>query len=39
MEHSINKLKKYRVFADYLEINCEDIIAGLINYRILNQQN
>ena len=43
MEHTISRLKKYRILADVFRNKLRkynrisDIIAGLINYRIMNQ--
>ncbi len=43
-EHTICRLKKYRIFADVFRNKLRkynkvsDIVAGLINYRILNHQ-
>ncbi len=45
VEHTISRLKKYRILADVFRNKLRkynkvsDIVAGLINYRILNQQN
>ena len=45
VEHTISRLKKYRIFADIFRNKLRkhnkvsDIVAGLVNYRILNQQN
>ncbi len=45
VKHTISRLKKYRILADVLRNKLRkynkvsDIVAGLINYRILNQQN
>ncbi len=45
VEHTINRLKKYRILADVFRNKLRkynrisDIVAGLINYRILNHQN
>ncbi len=45
IEHTICRLKKYRILADVFRNKLRkyhrmsDIVAGLINYKILNQQN
>ncbi len=45
IEHTICRLKKYRIMSDIFRNRLRkydkvsDIVAGLINYRILNQQN
>jgi hypothetical protein len=45
VEHTISRLKKYRIFADIFRNKLRrynkvsDIVAGLVNYRILNQPN
>ncbi len=45
VEHTISRLKKYRILADVFRNKLRkynkvsDIVAGLINYRILNHQN
>jgi hypothetical protein len=45
IEHTICRLKKYRILADVFRNKLRkynrmsDIVAGLTNYRILNQQN
>ncbi len=45
VEHIISRLKKYRIFADVFRNKLRrynkvsDIVAGLVNYRISNQQN
>ncbi len=45
VEHTISRLKKYRILADIFRNKLRrynkvsDIVAGLINYRILNHQN
>ncbi len=45
IEHTISRLKKYRILADVFRNKLRkhnkvsDIVAGLINYRILNHQN
>ena len=45
IEHTICKLKKYRIFADVFRnrLNTHnkvsDIVSGLVNYRIMKQQN
>ncbi len=45
VEHTISRLKKYRILADVFRNKLRkynkvsDIVAGLVNYRILNQQN
>ncbi len=45
IEHTICRLKKYRIMNDIFRNRLRkydkvsDIVAGLINYRILNQQN
>jgi hypothetical protein len=43
VEHTISRLKKYRIFADVFRNKLRkynkvsDIVAGLVNYRIMNQ--
>jgi hypothetical protein len=43
VEHTISRLKKYRIFADVFgnklrkHNKVSDIVAGLVNYRIMNQ--
>jgi hypothetical protein len=43
VEHTISRLKKYRIFADVFRNKLRkynrisDIVAGLVNYRIRNQ--
>ena len=43
MEHTISRLKKYRIMSDIFRNKLRkynkvsDIVAGLINYRTLNQ--
>ena len=43
IEHSICRLKKYRILADRFRNRLKkynkvsDIVAGLVNYRIMNQ--
>jgi uncharacterized protein YfbU (UPF0304 family) len=45
VEHTISRLKKYRIMSDIFRNKLRkynkvsDIVAGLINHRILNQQN
>jgi DDE superfamily endonuclease/Helix-turn-helix of DDE superfamily endonuclease len=45
VEHTICRLKKYRIMSDVFRNKLRkhnkvsDIVAGLVNYRILNQQN
>jgi hypothetical protein len=45
IEHTICRLKKYRIMSDVFRNKLRkynkvsDTVAGLINYRILNQQN
>ena len=45
VEHTISRLKKYRIMSDICRNKlrkynkASDIVAGLINYRILNHQN
>ncbi len=45
VEHTISRLKKYRILADVFRNKLRkynkvsDIVAGLVNYRIMNQQN
>jgi hypothetical protein len=45
IEHTISRMKKYRILADVFRNklrkhdNVSDIVAGLINYRIMNQYN
>ncbi len=45
VEHTISRLKKYRIMSDIFRNKlrkynkASDIVAGLINYRILNHQN
>jgi hypothetical protein len=45
VEHTICRLKKYRILADVFRNKLRkhnkvsDIVAGLVNYRILNHQN
>jgi hypothetical protein len=45
VEHTICRLKKYRVMSDVFRNRLRkynrisDIVTGLVNYRILNQQN
>ena len=43
MEHTISRLKKYRIMSDIFRNKLRkydkvlDIVAGLVNYRITNQ--
>jgi hypothetical protein len=45
VEYTISRLKKYRILADIFRNKLRkynkvsDVVAGLINYRILNPQN
>ena len=45
VEHTISRLKKYRIMSDIFRNKLRkynkvsDIVTGLINYKILNQQN
>ncbi|HXS60729.1 MAG TPA: transposase family protein, partial [Candidatus Sulfopaludibacter sp.] len=45
IEHTISRLKKYRIMSDVFRNKLRkhnkvsDIVAGLVNYRIMNQQN
>jgi DDE superfamily endonuclease len=45
VEHTICRLKKYRILVDVFRNEwrkynkVSDIVAGLVNYRILNHQN
>jgi hypothetical protein len=45
IEHTICRLKKYRIFADIFRNRLNkhnkisDIVSGLVNYRVMNQQN
>ncbi len=45
VEHTISRLKKYRIMSDIFRNKLRkynkvsDIVAGLVNYRISNQQN
>ena len=45
IEHTICKLKKYRIMSDVFRnklrkfSKVSDIVSGLVNYRIMKQQN